>query len=106
MWFNIHQPEAGRDQNRLDVVLRQGSVTGVQLIMTLGTALVGVRLARGLADSGTGPAQGRCRADLAARGRPPGGDEAQQADAAVLAPDALTARSPRQRRTSAIDDQR
>jgi len=38
----------------LDVVLRQGSVTGVQLVMSLGTGLVGVRLARGLADGGTG----------------------------------------------------
>jgi DNA polymerase-3 subunit delta len=37
----------------LDVVLRQGSVTGVQLVMALGTGLVGLRLARGLADSGT-----------------------------------------------------
>jgi DNA polymerase III subunit delta len=42
-----HAPEL------LDVVLRQGSVTGVQLVMALGTALVGVRLARALADAGT-----------------------------------------------------
>jgi DNA polymerase-3 subunit delta len=44
----------------LEVVLRQGSVTGVQLVMTLGTHLVGARLARALMDTGT-PA-GRLRA--------------------------------------------
>jgi DNA polymerase-3 subunit delta len=37
----------------LDVVLRQGSVTAVQLVMALGTALVGVRVARALLDAGT-----------------------------------------------------
>jgi DNA polymerase-3 subunit delta len=37
----------------LEVVLRQGSVTGVQLVMALGTALVGVRMARALLDAGT-----------------------------------------------------
>jgi DNA polymerase III delta subunit len=37
----------------LDVVLRRSGVSGVQLVGTLGTALVGVRLARALADAGT-----------------------------------------------------
>jgi DNA polymerase-3 subunit delta len=37
----------------LDVVLERPGGTGVQLIMTLGTALVGTRLARALADGGT-----------------------------------------------------
>jgi DNA polymerase III delta subunit len=37
----------------LDVVLQQSAVGGVQLISALGTALVGVRLARALADAGT-----------------------------------------------------
>lgn len=46
--------EPARAVELLDVVLRQGSVTGVQLVMALGTGLVGVRLARGLADGGTG----------------------------------------------------
>jgi DNA polymerase III delta subunit len=50
-----------RDHHRaldlLEVVLRQGSVTGVQLVMTLGTALVGVRVARALLDAGTPPAR-------------------------------------------------
>jgi DNA polymerase-3 subunit delta len=47
----------GREPRRaidlLGVVLQQAGVTGVQLVMTLGTALVGVRLARALADGGT-----------------------------------------------------
>ena len=51
--------DAGRAVSLLDTVLRQGSVTGVQLVMALGTALVGVRLARALLDGGTSP--GRLR---------------------------------------------
>jgi len=39
----------------LEVVLRQGSVTGVNLVMALGTALVGVRVARAPLDAGTPP---------------------------------------------------
>jgi DNA polymerase-3 subunit delta len=57
----------------LDVVLRQGSVTGVQLVMALGTGLVGVRLARALADAGT--PWGRLRGAVFERikaARPPG----------------------------------
>jgi DNA polymerase-3 subunit delta len=45
--------DAAHASELLDVVLRQGSVTGVQLVMAAGTALVGVRLARALADAGT-----------------------------------------------------
>jgi len=45
--------ETPRALELLDVVLRQGSVTGVQLVMALGTALVGVRMARALLDDGT-----------------------------------------------------
>jgi len=45
--------EAQRARDLLDVVLRQGSVTGVQLVIALGTALVGVRMARALLDEGT-----------------------------------------------------
>jgi DNA polymerase III delta subunit len=45
--------DTGRSVELLDVVLRQAGVTGVQLVMTLGTALVGVRLARALLDAGT-----------------------------------------------------
>ncbi len=36
----------------LDAVLAGGGVTGVRLLMALGTALIGVRLARALADAG------------------------------------------------------
>jgi DNA polymerase-3 subunit delta len=46
-----------RDQRRavelLDIVLERSGSSGVQVLMTLGTALVGTRLARGLADAGT-----------------------------------------------------
>lgn len=49
----IIERDIARSSELLDVVLRQGSVTGVQLVMALGTALVGVRLARALADTGT-----------------------------------------------------
>lgn len=74
----------------LDVVLRQGSVTGVQLVMALGTALIGARLARALADSGT--PWTRLRGAVFERikaARPPGlrrwGDEAQAWTAAARA---------------------
>ncbi|MDH3495288.1 MAG: DNA polymerase III subunit delta [Gemmatimonadota bacterium] len=47
----------GRDTPRalslVDLVLSQAGVTGVQLVMVLGTALIGVRLARAEADAGT-----------------------------------------------------
>lgn len=47
----------GRDPRRavelLDVVLQRSGVTGVQLLTTLGAALIGTRLARALADGGT-----------------------------------------------------
>lgn len=39
----------------LDVVLPQSGITGVRMVMTLGTALTGTRMARGLVDQGTGP---------------------------------------------------
>jgi DNA polymerase III subunit delta len=46
----------GRDLRRAlrltDVVLPQAGVTGVRMVMTLGTGLVGVRLARALAEGG------------------------------------------------------
>lgn len=45
--------DGGRALELLDVVLRQSGVGGVQLVGVLGTALVGVRLARALADAGT-----------------------------------------------------
>jgi len=51
--------ETARSLDLLDLVLRQGSVTGVQLVMALGTALVGVRMGRALLDGGTPP--GRLR---------------------------------------------
>jgi len=103
----------------LDVVLRQGSMTGVQLLMTLGTALVGVRMARGLADSGTewnrltGAVLERIKA-----ARPSGlrvwGDEAQRwADAARgWPPDALdraiaaAAEADRRLKSTTISDER
>jgi DNA polymerase-3 subunit delta len=49
----VLERQPARAMELLDVVLRQGSVTGVQLVMALGTGLVGVRLARALADGGT-----------------------------------------------------
>lgn len=69
----VLQRDAARAIDLLDVVLRQGSVTGVQLVMSLGTGLVGVRLARGLADAGT--AWGRLPGavfDRIRAARPPG----------------------------------
>jgi DNA polymerase-3 subunit delta len=56
----------------LDVVLDRSGGTGVQLLMTLGTALVGARLARALADGGV--AWGRLPVELKQRlraARPP-----------------------------------
>ena len=103
----------------LDVVLRQGSITGVQLVMTLGTALVGVRLARGLADGGTG--WSRLKGAVFERikaARPAGlrgwGDEAQRwADAArAWSPDALdraiaaAAEADRRLKSTTISDER
>jgi len=92
----ILQRQTGRALELLDLVLRQGSVTGVQLVMALGTALVGVRLARGLADSGTPWSRMRSAVlDRIRSARPRGlrrwGDEAQWwAEAARLWPaDAL-----------------
>jgi DNA polymerase III subunit delta len=57
-----------------DVVLPQAGVTGVRMVMTLGTELVGLRLARALADGGLAGA-GLERALLAElrKARPPGG---------------------------------
>ena len=103
----------------LDVVLRQGGVTGVQLVMTLGTALVGVRLARGLADSGTG--WNRLKGAVFERiraARPTGlrawGDEAQRwADTArAWPPDTLdraiaaAAEADRRLKSTTISDER
>jgi len=51
----ILRRESQRSLDLLDVVLRQGSVSGVHLVMALGTALVGVRMARALLDDGTSP---------------------------------------------------
>jgi DNA polymerase-3 subunit delta len=45
--------DARRALELLDVVLLQSATGGVQLVAALGTALVGVRLARALADAGT-----------------------------------------------------
>jgi DNA polymerase III delta subunit len=45
--------DGGRALELLDIVLRQSGVGGVQLVGALGTALVGVRLARALVDAGT-----------------------------------------------------
>ncbi len=57
-----------------DVVLPQAGVTGVRMVMTLGTELVGLRLARALADGGVAGARLE-RALLAElrKARPPGG---------------------------------
>jgi DNA polymerase-3 subunit delta len=49
----VLERQLARATDLLDVVLRQGSVTGVQLVIALGTALIGVRMARALADGGT-----------------------------------------------------
>jgi DNA polymerase-3 subunit delta len=49
----------------LDVVLQRSGSTGVQIIMLLGTALVGARLARSLTDGGVPP--GRLPAELMGR---------------------------------------
>lgn len=57
----------------VDVVLPQGSVTAVRMVMVLGTELIGVRLARALADSGvSGPRLTRTVKDQLAAARPPG----------------------------------
>lgn len=112
-----------RDHHRaldlLEVVLRQGSVTGVQLVMSLGTALVGVRVARALLDAGT-PA-GRLRGEVFERlkaARPAGlrrwGDEAATwADAARAWPTAeldraiaAAAEADRRLKSTTISDER
>lgn len=112
-----------RDHRRtldlLEVVLRQGSVTGVQLVMSLGTALLGVRVARALLDTGTPP--GRLRGEVFERlklARPAGlrrwGDEAARwADAARLwsAADldraiAAAAEADRRLKSTTISDER
>jgi len=112
-----------RDHHRaldlLEVVLRQGSVTGVQLVMSLGTALVGVRVARALLDAGT-PA-GRLRGEVFERlkaARPAGlrrwGDEAATwADAARAWPAAeldraiaAAAEADRRLKSTTISDER
>lgn len=49
--------DAGRAVSVLDVVLARAGVTGVQMLMSLGTALVGTRLARAMLDDGTPPTQ-------------------------------------------------
>ncbi|MDH4042937.1 MAG: DNA polymerase III subunit delta [Gemmatimonadota bacterium] len=102
----------------LDVVLRQGSVTGVQLVMALGTALIGARLARALVDAGT--PWSRLRGAVFERikaARPPGlrrwGDEAQSwTDAARAwpAPDldhaiAAAAEADRRLKSTTISDE-
>lgn len=45
--------DTGRALELLEVVVERSGTTGVQLVMTLGTALVGTRLARALVDAGT-----------------------------------------------------
>jgi DNA polymerase-3 subunit delta len=108
-----------RASDLLDVVLRQGSVTGVQLVMTLGTALVGVRLARALADGGTPWARLRSAVfDRLRAARPPGvrqwSDEAAawanaarswtaaELDAAIVA----AAEADRRLKSTTISDER
>ena len=57
-----------------DVVLPQAGVTGVRMVMTLGTDLVGLRLARALADGGhTGVRVERALLAELRKTRPPGG---------------------------------
>lgn len=46
--------DTGRAAGLVDVVLAQSGMTGVRMVMVLGTALVGTRLARGLAEKGAG----------------------------------------------------
>jgi len=86
----LEEADVVRALDLLDVVLRQGGVTAVQLVMVLGTGLVGARLARALVDNGT--PSGRLRGAVFERikaARPPGlgkwSDEAASwADAAGL----------------------
>lgn len=112
--------DVARAAELLDVVLRQGSTSGVQLVMALGTGLVGVRLARGLADSGTG--WGRLPGAVFERiraARPPGlrrgwRDEAGRWAAAARdwTPDALdhaigaAAEADRRLKSTTISDER
>jgi DNA polymerase-3 subunit delta len=49
--------DVARATGLVDVVLQQSGVTGVRMVMALGTALVGTRYARALRDAGTGARQ-------------------------------------------------
>lgn len=65
--------EIPRAVQLVDVVLPQGGVTAVRMVMALGTGLIGVRLARALADTGlSGPRLHRAVKDQLAAARPPG----------------------------------